>query len=298
MTLTASPLDAVITALREHGCNPRQSRDGQWNSRCPNAAAHARGDRNPSLSVGIGADGRALIHCQTGCDPRTVIETLGLTWPGLFPPQVNGNGHTKRRVVDRYNYVDSRGELVFQVERMEPKGFRQRRPVGGDWAYSLDGIPQPPLYRADRVAMAVMAGEDIWVVEGEKDVHALERAGCVATTCPMGAEKWRPWHTDALNGAGDIHIVADDDPKGHAHAQTVAAALIPVVGLVHLYLPHEGHKDIAEHLGAGYGLDELRPWPDNEDVALEPHGWEATDLTAIIRGTYRRPQPTLLRKTR
>lgn len=268
MTLTASPLDAVIAALRNHGCNPRQSRDGQWNSRCPNQAAHARGDRNPSLSIGVGLGDRALVHCQTGCPPEVVAEALGLRLPDLFPPPaVNGNG-SRKRVVDRYDYVDTSGKLVFQVERMDPKGFRQRRPIGNDWAYNLDGVLQPPLYRADRIALAVLTGEDIWVVEGEKDVHALERAGLVATTCPMGAEKWRSWHTDALAGAGDVRVVADDDAKGHAHAQAVEAALSAVVGHVRLYLPKQGHKDIAEHLGAGYGIDELRPWPDDTPPSL------------------------------
>jgi hypothetical protein len=271
---TVDPLDTVIAALRNHGCNPKQSRDGQWNSRCPNTAAHARGDRNPSLSVGVGVDGRALIHCQTGCPPTAVLQALGLTWPGLFPPPpVNGNDHVngKPRVVERYDYCTAHGELVFQVERLDPKGFRQRRPDhNGGWIYNLNGIDNRPLYKAPTIDTAIAERRPIWVVEGEKDVHALERAGCAATTCAGGAGKWRPEHTLFLEGGIDVHVVADDDPPGHAHALAVRDALEPVVNSVTLYLPKAGHKDIAEHLGAGYGIDELRPWPTQDEPDVDP----------------------------
>jgi hypothetical protein len=268
MTLTAgtSPIDAVIAALRDHGCNPRQSRDGQWNSKCPNAAAHARGDRNPSLSVGIGPDGRALVHCQTGCTLDLVVEALGMRVADLFPPPVtNGNGQG-RRVVERYDYTTPDGELVFQVERMYPKGFRQRRPDGEGWAYNLQGIDERPLYRAPALVLA----DQVWVVEGEKDVHALERAGATATTCPMGAGKWRPEHTAALANVARVDVVADDDPAGHLHALAVRDALQRAGVEAHAWLPRKEFKDVAEHLGAGYGLDELRPWPDNEAEVVDP----------------------------
>jgi DNA primase len=55
------------------------------------------------------------------------------------------------------------------------------------------------LYRLPRVAEAVAAGERVFLVEGEKDADALERAGAVATTAPGGAGKvWRPEYTEAL----------------------------------------------------------------------------------------------------
>ena len=41
------------------------------------------------------------------------------------------------------------------------------------------------------VIAAVEAGQTIWIAEGEKDVHALEAAGVVATCSPGGAGKWR-----------------------------------------------------------------------------------------------------------
>jgi hypothetical protein len=56
-------------------------------------------------------------------------------------PAPNWQGKSRRRVVAAYPYVDERGELLFEVCRLDPKDFRQRRPDGngagpGAWAAS------------------------------------------------------------------------------------------------------------------------------------------------------------------
>ncbi len=61
--------------------------------------------------------------------------------------------------------------------RFAPKDFRQRRPDGrGDWTWKL-GNTRRVLFRLPKVIEAVAAGRRVWIVEGEKDVEALERAG-------------------------------------------------------------------------------------------------------------------------
>lgn len=52
-----------------------------WMCRCP-----AHDDREPSLSIRDGADGRVLLHCFAGCSPRDVCAALGLELRDLFPP--------------------------------------------------------------------------------------------------------------------------------------------------------------------------------------------------------------------
>lgn len=47
------------------------------------------------------------------------------------------------------------------------------------------------LFHLPQVLAAVRAGQTIYIVEGEKDVLAVEQAGGVATTNPMGAGMWR-----------------------------------------------------------------------------------------------------------
>lgn len=48
--------------------------------RCP-----AHEDRNPSLYVTRGRDGRWLLHCFAGCLIEKILAALQLTWSDLFP---------------------------------------------------------------------------------------------------------------------------------------------------------------------------------------------------------------------
>lgn len=56
----------------------RQQRPHQWNARCP-----GHQDRHASLSVGVGQDGRVLLHCHAGCDLTDILAALGLSPGGL-----------------------------------------------------------------------------------------------------------------------------------------------------------------------------------------------------------------------
>jgi len=58
-----------------------QSRAGGWSAKCP-----AHEDAIASLSVGIGADDRVLLHCFAGCDVRAIVAALDLALRDLFPP--------------------------------------------------------------------------------------------------------------------------------------------------------------------------------------------------------------------
>jgi hypothetical protein len=275
------PTDLVVRRLDERGCNPRQSRPGQWNARCPVAEAHAHGDKNPSLSVGEGPDGKALLRCQTGCPMPEVARALDLRVADLFPDRpprvthIGGGG----RVKATYSYYDAEGTLVFEVVRLDPKGFRQRRyGPNGSIVWNIQGIDDRPLYQLPQVLKAKAEGRAIWVTEGEKDAENLAWVVSpdATTTNPTGAGKWRPEHTEALRGAAVVHIVADTDRAGIDHARKVAAALADVVGDLTVWLPHDGFADISQHLGAGRGLDELRRvWVKGEPL-------ERIDVPAVV----------------
>ena len=48
------------------------SRSGSgWIAKCP-----AHKDSSPSLSIGVGRDGRVLVHCFAGCTGAQVIQKL------------------------------------------------------------------------------------------------------------------------------------------------------------------------------------------------------------------------------
>jgi len=80
---SADPVDTVLSRLRERGHKVTGMREGsgkaQWEAQCP-----AHDDRHSSLSVGRGADDRALLTCHAGCEPRTIVDALGLEFGELF----------------------------------------------------------------------------------------------------------------------------------------------------------------------------------------------------------------------
>ncbi|HEX3539633.1 MAG TPA: AAA family ATPase [Acidimicrobiales bacterium] len=266
--------DTVTRRLAEvTGYQPPNEKGG-W--RCP---AHT--DRNPSLSVTRG-DGKIAVHCHAGCSVNQIVEALHLTVNDLFDQTSNSNGHADpdRAAIERtYDYTDPAGTLLYQVVRMAPKAFRQRHPDGnGGWVWNMQGVDRT-LYRLPQVIDAVRRGRRVWIVEGEKDVEALETAGETATTNPGGAGKWRREYNQHLKGARVV-IVADRDDTGRRHALDVAVELGDVARTIRLVEPVHG-KDAAEHLGAGYTIDDFQGDPEPRP----PLEWfTAAEHAAIVDG--------------
>jgi len=212
--------------------------NGQWIARCP-----SHEDRNPSLTLKV-EEGKLLVHCHAGCDPKLVLDALG------YKPPRRDDGF-----VDIYNYVDEHGTLLFQVCRTSDKRFLQRRPgFGGEWIWKLENTRRvlfrlPELIEADGV---------VYIAEGERDVLALVGIGKVATCNPGGAGKWRPEYAEHFKGANVI-VFIDKDQPGREHGKTIAASLEGVAEHVWLRQAADPHKDIAAHLAAGLTLEQTLP---------------------------------------
>ena len=69
-----APVDNLVERLHA------KRRGKGWIAECP-----AHQDREPSLSIDEGSDGRALLKCHAGCSTDDVIAALGLTRRDLFP---------------------------------------------------------------------------------------------------------------------------------------------------------------------------------------------------------------------
>lgn len=179
----------------------------------------------------------------------------------------------RARIIERYAYRGLDGQTVYEAVRLDPKGFRQRRlGPAGEWIWNLQGIA-PLLYRLPEVVAAVGAGDQIWIVEGERDVHALEEANQVATTNSGGAGKFPPSMAQHLAGA-DVTIVQDKDEPGRAHARAVLALLRPVAKSVRIVEPKVG-KDARDHLEAGHGVADFVPvWPLESLRKSDPAAWK------------------------
>jgi len=261
-----------VSLLEAHGCHPRPNGAG-WQARCP-----AHQDSNPSLSISEGADGRTLVRCHAGCDVKAICGALGVALADLFPSREKtrpgGNGAPRGRIVAKYDYRDERGALLFQVVRLEPKDFRQRRPDGkGCWTWKL-GDTRRVLYRLPEVLAAVRQGKPIYLVEGEKDVAALVHAGFKATTNAGGAGKWLDTYSDALAG-GEVVVLPDRDEPGRKHGELVARSLHGKARSVRVAelpatLAGKPIKDASDFFEAGGTPDQLRA------LAGEAPEWQPT----------------------
>jgi hypothetical protein len=102
---------------------------------------------------------------------------------------------------------------------------------------------------------------------------ALERAGAAATCNPGGAGKWRDEYAETLVGA-TVVIVADRDKPGRKHARQVETSLRKAGCSVQVVEAAEG-KDAADHLAAGYGLDDFQPLPEaaSDDLSSPSALW-------------------------
>lgn len=271
------PVETVVGRLRDVGLKPARCAGG-WRSRCP-----AHEDRNPSLSVSEGDDGRALVKCHAGCSTDAVLAGIDLQLTDLFPvpgppygASPNGRGSPKE-VACTYDYHDASGKLLFQTVRYLPKDFRQRRPDGkGGWVWKL-GDAERVLYRLPSVIAGVAAREMIFITEGEKDADRLAAEGFVATTCPMGAGKWSDRYGEYLRSA-EVVVLPDSDASGQTHADEVARALGGVAESVRVValpgLPEKG--DVSDWLTAGHTITEFlrvvgqtpvyRPDPSQDDL--------------------------------
>jgi len=217
-----------------------------------------------SLACGAEGDAMAFLMKLKGINFKAAqAEIAQLTDQEKEPARKQARSGDK--IVTSYDYLDEAGKLLFQVVRLEPKGFRQRRPDGnGDWIWSLKGVRRV-LYRLPELLRA----EIVFVCEGEKDADNLRELGLVATTCPMGAGKWRPEYSNSLQGK-QVIILPDNDEPGRAHAREVAKTLHGVAASVKIVelsgLPLKG--DVSDWLTAGGTKEELLK------LAAETEEWQ------------------------
>jgi 5S rRNA maturation endonuclease (ribonuclease M5) len=265
------------SALAAHGSQIRPtSGRHHFMAQCP-----AHDDRNPSLSV-TGIEGSVLVNCQAHCDTADVLAKLGMTERDLFD-KPRGNE------LARYQYTNAAGRATRTVHRHEGKEFKQH----GDKRVSQ-------LYRLPKVIEAVAAGRTVYLVEGEKDVHALESLGEVATTAPQGGSNFKSVDVGPLKAARIVAVV-DRDATGQKWAASVRERLDGYAAEVQFVEAAEG-KDAADHIAAGHPLGALVPAdPDVFPVPLPLGAGTGNalylDVAALLdHGLPDAPEPVLLRR--
>ncbi|PXX53941.1 glutaredoxin-like protein NrdH [Nocardia tenerifensis] len=274
------------------------SKRGQWTMyHCP---AHDDDDPSLGL-VHNPDKAKTVVRCFTGCPDTAVLAAVGLPdnaiwdrqWvrePGTparpRPPRAESMKEqrpvrdpakpSKKQRLGKvvgpryqaaiYRYTDERGHPLGEVVRIQvphehgtDKMFFQRKmDAGGRWH---KGGFEPVLYHLPEVRQAVADGEEIYLVEGEKDADRARAAGLVATCNAMGAGSFRREHARQLTGAARVVLVADRDEPGYHHAAEVKALLRGRVREVVVVEAATG-KDLSDHFDLGHDIDELVPVTD------------------------------------
>ena len=280
-----------------------KERGGRYMARCP-----AHEDRNASLSLARGEDGRVLLKCFAGCSCEAVTEALGLRTGDLFPETAEAPAAREARPEAEYFY---RGGELMKRKFRKADGSKfctwYRRTAQG-WASGRAGL-EPGLY-----GMEEDPGPLVFLVEGEKDVQTLEPLGIRAVSLPDGAQsKWLPEYTERLRGRGVV-ILPDNDAPGRKYADLCARSLLGAAERVWVLdtaklwegLPEKGDiSDVAAALGPEEtsrrlaalfsGAEPWEPEPDPFLAAFKPlESFAQEKADWLIPGWIPRGQITLL----
>ena len=242
------PVEKVLDRLEV----ARES-NGSWKALCP-----AHEDREPSLSITEGDDGRALLKCFAGCDTENVVAALGLEMSDLFERR---NGHKKefRSIPPKTtatvqppcnlkNYAEAKG---LPVEFLQKQGLRdqkyQREPAVRISYRGVDGQDTAVRYRVALEKSEEMDERFKWrtgsktslyglwrlerirkagwvvLVEGESDAQTLWYHGIPALGIP-GADTWKPAWAEHLEGIEKVFAVIEPDQGGEILREKLGAS--------------------------------------------------------------------------
>jgi hypothetical protein len=250
-----SAIDTILDKL----ANVRQNGSG-WKANCP-----AHEDRNPSLSISTGDDGRVLLKCHRGCEVEQIVATVGLSMGDLFERRDGrggggtyaspntfepSNGRPSGLTLEAYAagkklpesflaglglttvYID--GVPAVRMPYPYPDGtvaavqFRlalEKPASGPDGRFRWKSGSKALLYGLNRLAAARQAGY-LALVEGVSDTQTAWLYEIPAVGLP-GASIWRDARdADHLDGIERINVVVEPDQGGEAVIKWLATSRI------------------------------------------------------------------------
>ena len=262
-----------------------RGRDGKYMARCPNHA-----DSTPSLSVNLGSDNRILLKCFAGCSTEDVVWSMGLQMRDLFEEVTASTAFPVYDAPNSSGKATKEAEYIYAAGQLKKVKYRKAdgskfcswlHNEGSSWKKGRNDIA-PGLYQSHSDLPEIF-----FLVEGEKDVDNLKKAGMVAVSLPDGAKsKWEDSYNAAFEGK-QVVILPDNDEPGKKYAKMCAeklhsvAAAVWILDLSAVWPEIPGKADISDmmqHFGAASAismvLDLLKKsnqWePDQEAKADKP----------------------------
>ena len=262
--------EAVRTALQceDWRC---QCHTKNGNVHCP-TPTHA--DSNPSCKISESND-KLLVHCFV-CNQEDVWEAV----ENLMGIERVETKEEPTETGQTYWYTDKEYNKLFCVERYYDSGgrkrFRQSHLCNGEITPGMGGdcgcgdVPRV-LYNLPVVAMPET--QEVFWVEGEKDVATLNRHGAVATCTPQGSAAFgkclvsNPNLLEVMSGK-DVYVIADNDMAGKKYAREVTERLMHYanqVWSVSFGDAYEQGYDISDYLAKD---NDFRKWVDANKIKV------------------------------
>ncbi|SIN88740.1 Virulence-associated protein E [Bradyrhizobium erythrophlei] len=216
---------------------------------------HSAKDKSLSIKIDPTAPDGFLVYSHAGdagieCKDW-IRQKLGL--PQWTPADQKASGPNAG--MTDYLYKKADGTPYLRVRRTADKRFWQQSWDGKRW---VNGAPKGAKIPYRLPELLAAEHDDVFIVEGEKDVDALTKRGFTATTNSGGAKKWSPDLNQYL-ASKDIYLLPDNDDVGAEHMRMVAAQLLPVARTVRLVelpgLPPKG--DVSDWFKTGGTVDQL-----------------------------------------
>ncbi|MDA0591221.1 MAG: hypothetical protein O2820_10250 [Planctomycetota bacterium] len=281
-----SPIEVVLSAISKTTGKQPVGSGKDCKISCP-----AHEDKNPSLSVTEGDDGRVLLKCWAGCSFEEILNAAGLKKSDLFPrPDRNSSAKifgnpdrpnekqqkagwpTSSALIENlekkrgprsaaWTYRDRDDHEVGGVIRWDRDDGKDIRPIHRNeagWCVGAMPEPRPPYRLRD-----ILNAEVVFVFEGEKAVDAAVSIGLNATTSCGGSNAAEKTDWSPLAGKVVV-IIRDNDEPGRKFAETVASILLrldasTVVRII----------DLADDWPELPGKGDLADWLEAHD-AVEP----------------------------
>ncbi len=90
------PIENILHRLN----GVKETKPDQWVAICP-----SHSDRNPSLAIKRGDDGRVLLKCWAGCGAADIVEASGLELKDLFEQPIKWHKSSRERLYPNYKNI-------------------------------------------------------------------------------------------------------------------------------------------------------------------------------------------------
>lgn len=255
---TGTPFGVVMSALSQRGQIKRAG--SGFLACCP-----VHGDRDPSLSVKRGDDGRALLNCKVGCSFKDIMQALGMRESDAFPEDSSNvtelrpkgqqatlaefAAHKKLPIefVKSLGWSDAAGGIAqpYRTRAGAHHCTRIRRGLGikdGMW-WAPSGV-ELAAYEPDGGALAKQERYTI-LVEGESDTATLLYTGFPALGCPGADTVERVLQAHHVDGLERVFYVVEPDRGGEQFAKLAVKRLdaLGFTGGVHELRMPDAAKD-------------------------------------------------------